>query len=222
MNEIEIAKIERIIGYIFDDKSLLITAFTHVSYSNEFGGENNEKLEFLGDSVLNFIVAEKLFHMQFDEGEMTLHRSALVSREPLKDAVIKLGLLKYYRLGRGITVDSLSTKFKSNLFEAIIAAIYLDSGLKECGKFILSNLAVDEINCDFKTQLQEILQSVRKTATYKSEQISINPPKFKATVYVDGKMLADGEGRKKRDAEKAAAKEALGLKEIIKYKKKSR
>jgi len=153
---------------------------------------------------------------------MTLHRSALVSREPLKDAVIKLGLLKYYRLGRGITVDSLSTKFKSNLFEAIIAAIYLDSGLKECEKFILSNLAVDEINCDFKTQLQEILQSVRKTATYKSEQISINPPKFKATVYVDGKMLADGEGRKKRDAEKAAAKEALGLKEIIKYKKKSR
>lgn len=222
MDASQISQIEKIIGYEFKDKQLLITAFTHASYSNEYGDENNEKLEFLGDSVLNFAVAEKLFYLKLDEGEMTLKRASLVSREPLKAALEKLDLLKFYRLGRGMTVDALSTKFKSNLFEAIVAAIYIDSGWTESKKFIFANLSVDDVNYDYKTQLQEILQAVKKSAVYETEQLSVNPPAFIARVYVDGKLLAKGEGRKKRDAEKAAARSALKLKEIGQLKKKNR
>ena len=90
MDAKQINQIEQIIGYEFKNKQLLITAFTHASYSNEYGEDNNEKLEFLGDSVLNFAVAEKLFHYRLDEGEMTLKRASRVSREPLKAALEKL------------------------------------------------------------------------------------------------------------------------------------
>ncbi len=221
MNATDVEAIEKIIGYTFKDKSLLVTAFTHTSFTNEYGEENNEKLEFFGDSILSFVVAEKLYMMKRAEGEMTLMRAALVSREPLKTALERLDLLKYYRMGKGITVESLSPKFKSNLFEAIVAAIYLDSDIKECKKFILSNLTLEDVNSDYKTQLQEILQSAKKIASYECEQLSQNPPLFSARVFVDGKFIACGEGRKKRDAEKAAAKAALGLDVIKSLKKKN-
>jgi len=214
MNPNDIKKIEEIIGYEFRDKNFLITAFTHVSYSNEFGGENNEKLEFLGDSILNFVVAEKLFYFGVDEGQMTLKRALLVSREPLKIAVERLDILKFYRLGKSLEPESLSTKFVSNLFETIVAAIYLDGGIKEAKKFILKNLVLNDVESDSKSRLQEILQKAKKVARYECETVAVNPPVFRAKVIVDGKVLAIGEGRKKRDAEKAAAKAALRLKKI--------
>ena len=94
-----IIRIEKSIDYTFKDKSLLTTAFTHSTYSYEHGGENNEKLEFLGDSILNFIVAERLYqdHLK-TEGDMTIVRSKLVSRLPLAKAVDKLGLAEYLQI----------------------------------------------------------------------------------------------------------------------------
>ena len=116
-----IAEIENIIGYTFRDKDLLETAFTHSSFSNEKHVENNEKLEFLGDSVLNFVIAELLYLTSLeDEGAMTVSRASIVSREPLAAEIEKLGLLKYLRVGIGVLrTRNWSTKFKSNLFEAI-------------------------------------------------------------------------------------------------------
>lgn len=207
--------VEQRIGYRFKDRQLLDTALTHASYANEHNVMSNERLEFLGDSILNFLVAEKLYHEGMNEGEMTKRRAKIVSRLPLALAVENLAIMEFLLLGTGAeNEEKLSVKFKSNLFEAIIGAVYLDGGcdLQPCKNFIFSHLStVTENFIDYKSKLQEFVQAKKIGAIeYKDTQISKGrTPVFFAEVFVDGKKLGEGHGGKKQEAQKNAAKQAL-------------
>ncbi len=208
------AEIEKIIGYTFRDKSLLETAFTHSSFTNEHHFENNEKLEFLGDSVLNFVVAELLYLSSLeDEGAMTASRASIVSREPLATAIEKLGLLKYLRIGIGVSkTRNWSTKFKSNLFEAVLGAIYLDGGMENAKHFVYNHLGRDIAHnaaIDYKSRLQEFKQA--RFNDLKLEYVTIDNGRkgFISKVYLGGEFVGEGTGRKKKLAEREAAKVAL-------------
>lgn len=134
----DLSEVEKAIGYTFKNKELLAAALTHASYVNEHGGKSYERLEFLGDSLVNFLVAEALYGSGQDEGTMTERRQHIVSKKPLADAVDRLGLADHVRRGNGN--DAFSVKKVSDLFESVCAAVYLDGGLEPCRKFVLGNL----------------------------------------------------------------------------------
>lgn len=204
--------VENKLGYVFKEKALLLTALTHSSYANENKGcEDNEKLEFLGDALLNFICAKQMFETCLSEGEMTKNRSSLVSRKPLKDAVVNLDLMKYVRFGNGAVQQTLSEKSISDVFEAIVAAIYLDSGdMSIVEKFITANLKDVIYERDYKSELQEKIQSQKKKVEYKTVDIgSVHAPYFSSQVMIDGIIVGKGEGKSKKEAEKQSAKQAL-------------
>lgn len=206
-------EIEKLIGYSFNNKELIKTAFNHVSYANEHGGQSNETLEFLGDSVLNFIVADILYDKEFgDEGEMSVLRAKIVSRAPLAREVERLGLLPYLKLSSGFDLEqNMSQKFISNIYEAVLAAVYKDSGLARTKEFVkktlLSHLETTPAR-DYKTKLQEAAQAQKLQVKYEDNQTSVNPPEFLSKVYVDGKLLGEGTGQRKKAAQQAAAKAA--------------
>lgn len=205
-NKEKIMAVERNIGYTFSDKSLLETALTHSSYSHLNGGENNEKLEFLGDSILNFIVAERLYFDRLtNEGAMTVVRAKLVSRTPLAKAVEKLKLLDYLRIDGGLTTSQLSVKARSNIFESVLAAIYLDSGIDQCRRFIFDNISTDSIyQVDYKSHLQEYLQSQRQSVKYIVKEIANG---FEAEAISSDNEMGVGTGRRKKEAEQNAARQ---------------
>ena len=210
----DIAIIENIIGYTFRDKSLLKTSFTHSSYTNEFYTENNERLEFLGDSVLNFVIAELLyFNAKDDEGTMTRSRASIVSREPLAAVIDKLGLLKFLKTGGGFSNPSLwSTKFRSNLFEAILGAIYLDGGIENAKRFVYNHLGRDiaqNAPVDYKSRLFEFKQSKYKDLSLEFVTADDKSGGFISKVYLGGELVGEGVGRKKKIAERVAAEAAL-------------
>lgn len=205
--------IEEIIGYSFRDKSLLCTCFTHSSYANAHKTQSNERLEFLGDAVLGFLVAKALYALDGeDEGRMTERRQKFVSEEPLKECVERAGLDKFLLCTGGMVP---SAKAVSSLFEAIVAGIYLDGGLKEAEKFVLRFLAPLErhegAGRNYKGELQEFLQArgLEKTVyTVIKEEGAAHAPRF--TVRAEGAGLAaTGEGASKSAAEKEAAKALL-------------
>lgn len=212
--QMQLTDVEKIIDYTFRDKSLLKTAFTHASFSNEHNEENNEKLEFLGDSVLNFVIAELLYLSAMkDEGAMTASRASIVSREPLANAVEKLGLLNYIRLGAGVPpTKNWSTKSKSNIFEAVLGAIYLDGGMEKAKHFVYNQLGRDiaySTIVDYKSRLQEYKQAKYNTLTleYKTEDNGQNI--FVSKVYLGDELIGEGKGKKKKLAERDAAYTAL-------------
>lgn len=200
---------EQAIGYVFKDARLLTTAFTHSSFANEQGVESNEKLEFLGDAVLDFVVAEQLYYGGGDEGDMTVRRAELVSKKPLAEAVERLGLMQFLRLGNGAAAEEASEKLKSNLFETVTAAVYLDGGLEAAKKFILNHLTMSDAVADHKTALQELLQAGAAKLSYRDRQESKFPPLFISHVLLDGRDLGCGKGRTKKEAEQQAAAAAL-------------
>ena len=210
----QIAEIEQIIGYTFKNKSLIEMAFTHSSFSNEHTVESNEKLEFLGDSVLNFVVAELLYlTAKEDEGSMTVSRASIVSREPLACAVEKLGLLRFLRTGEGVSpTKNWATKSKSNLFEAILGAIYLDGGM-ECAKhFVYSHLGREIARTsaiDSKSKLQEHKQAFYKDLELVYKTVDSGNKEFLSEVYLGGEIIGKGKGRRKQLAEQEAAAAAL-------------
>ncbi|MDE6398400.1 MAG: hypothetical protein K2L51_03675 [Clostridiales bacterium] len=143
VDTVNIAEVERILGYTFNDPALLITALTHKSYANEHRTECNGRLEYLGDSVLNLVVAERLFRARPDEeGVLTELRQHIVSRVPLAVAVRNMGLLSYYRLGKGAKegIEGFGIKPTSDIFEAALGAIYLDGGMDSARKFVEEHL----------------------------------------------------------------------------------
>lgn len=147
MSSEEIAAVEKIVGHTFSEPLLLVTALTHESFVNERKDgkrcKSNERLEFLGDSVLGMIVTEYLFRAYDSaEGVLTDMRQHIVSKEPLAAAVRDMGLLHYYRLGRGARSDKNKFKDKtvSNLFEAVLGAIYLDGGWESARQFVHAHL----------------------------------------------------------------------------------
>ena len=137
----DIKEIERIIDYHFGDSGLLAVAFTHSSLAHEQNIKSNERLEFLGDSILNMIASRHLYDSHSDtEGIMTEKRKSIVSMKPLSDAIDKLDLSKFLQLGRN--TKEVSSNMKADLFEAIVAAIYLDGGIEPAGRFIMKSLCL--------------------------------------------------------------------------------
>ncbi|HUD03363.1 MAG TPA: ribonuclease III [Patescibacteria group bacterium] len=216
---------EDVLGGKFKNLDLLITAFTHRSYLNEHKKtvkEHNERLEFLGDAVLELIVTEYLY-ANFDEPEgiLTNWRSALVRTESISAAGEKLGFNDYLRLSRGEKrgSDRARQQILANCFEAVIGAVYLDRGYDVTKQFITKYLLVtlDEILVsgswmDSKSRLQELAQSVENsTPHYKviSEDGPDHEKTFKVGVFIEENLRGTGEGPSKQTAQQRAAEAAL-------------
>lgn len=217
-------QLQQRIGYEFKDIKLLERAITHSSYANEnhlLTGDN-ERLEFLGDSVLGFITAEYLFssHKDFPEGELTKLRSYAVCEKSLFEYAKEIGLGEILRLGKGEvqTGGRERPSVLSDAFEAVIAAIFLDGGIEEAKKFVLRFVKpyVTAKPCfkDYKTILQEVVQKNQgEVLEYilVSEKGPDHDKCFKVEVHLNSNVIGAGEGRSKKQAEQAAAKEALEL-----------
>ena len=214
-------KIEENIGYIFKNKNLLKTALTHTSYANSHGIESNEKLEYLGDSILEFITSKYLFNKNLTEGEMTKVRATVVCEQSLYNVAMRLGFSDFLITGGGEKVDG-KVKNKAILadsIEAVIAAIYLDSNLENAEKFIITNLKdamlADSKHADekdHKTALQERLQehgNVKIEYRIIEEKGPDHDKYFVTEVLCDEKVLAKGSGKSKKAAEMEAARIAL-------------
>lgn len=217
------------IGYDFRDKRLLEQAFTHRSYLNEnraLGREHNERLEFLGDAVLELVVTEFLFAKYPDkpEGDLTAYRAALVNTVSISDAGTKLGMNEYLLLSRGESRDTGRARqiILANAFEALIGALYLDSGYHSARDFISKQLfhktedvVANRLWQDAKSRLQEVAQEkAGVTPTYQTlDQSGPDHDKvFVIGAYIGNEKVATGEGRSKQEAEQDAAQKALAAK----------
>lgn len=216
-------ELEKKIGYIFKNKSLLRNALTHSSYANEAGNcESNERLEFLGDSVLGFVTAEALYRKMSGspEGEMTRRRAAEVCEKALFGYAKSIGLGSYLLLGKGEEHSGGRERpsLLADAFESLIAAIYLDGGIKPARKFIRRfigrvDVEQDELQ-DYKTLLQEIIQkNPEEHIDYilVGESGPAHDRRFEVEVHLNSNVIGAGVGRSKKKAEQAAAREALSL-----------
>ena len=212
-------QLETIIGYKFKHPELLETALTHTSYANETRPpvKHNERLEFLGDSVLQIVSADYLFYAYADrpEGDLTRIRSSLVSEGALFQFAQEINLGDYLRLGRGEEHCGGRTRpsVVSDAFEALIAALYLDGGMEVAKNFILPFITEGKTaEEDYKTQLQEVVQQ-DPSAVLRYEVTGESGPdhakKFTVCVWRNGEKLAEAPGRSKKAAEQHAAKLAL-------------
>jgi ribonuclease-3 len=217
-------ELQQRISYTYRDSRLLERALTHRSFANENRlAEHNERMEFLGDAVLNLVVSELLMHAwpASPEGDLSRYRAAVVSEASLAAAARRIGLGEFLRLGRG--EDQSRGREKESLLadslEALIASIYLDGGIAEVRAFI-TRLFQDAVQkardagaCrDFKTELQELSQErLRTLPEYRvvSESGPDHQKEFTVELTVAGKALGSGTGRSKKDAEQKAAREAL-------------
>ena len=220
-------QLETIIGYTFKNPELLETALTHTSYANESRTpvKHNERLEFLGDSVLSVVVADYLFHQSGrPEGELTRMRASLVSEDALFQFAQEIQLGEYLRLGHGEDLGGGRSRpsVVSDAFEAVIAALYLDGGMDVARKFILPFITEGKhAEADYKTRLQEIVQQnpeERLSYVVESESGPDHDKHFVVAVRFNSDRVARGEGRSKKAAEQCAAKEALKLLGVIKEK----
>ncbi|GMB10564.1 MAG: ribonuclease III [Candidatus Improbicoccus devescovinae] len=221
--KIDLLSFERNLGYDFNDKKKLINALTHSSFANEFGsGENYERLEFLGDSIIEFVTSEYIYvnFPQMPEGDLTRLRAALVCKKTLKKFSILLEVGKYLRLSHGEQRGGgrERSSILADVFESVIAAVYLDSGIEQAKKIIIKFISneiqnSDEDFCkDYKTEIQEIVQvDEHKELCY--ELINVTGPDhdkfFTVELIIDGKKISQGIGKSKKEAEQQAAKQAV-------------
>lgn len=222
-------KIEKKIGYTFRDGALLERAFTHASASVR---DNYQNLEFLGDSVLGFIVSRTLYseYADTDEGSLTKMRAAVVSERPLAAAIDRLGVAEELITGESEKKNGVSdhSSVKCDLFESLTAAIYLDGGLDEAEKFVLGALS-EEIaaaadsakRSDAKSRINEYAMKKGVSAEYREEKRTGAPhmPVFTFSLLLGGEVAGEGSGTSKREAQQAAAREALARIEKRKPKK---
>ena len=216
-------KIEKSIGYIFKNKNLLKTALTHTSYANEHNIESNEKLEFLGDSILEFISSKIIFnnYPNLTEGEMTKVRATVVCEKSLYQIAKKHNFSDFLYVGKSErkTKGNERPAIMADSVEAVIAAMYFDSGLETCEKFIYTNLkeeikkATKHVGMkDYKTVLQEKLQEngeVKIEYNVIEEKGPDHNKVFVSEVKLNGERLAVGEGRSKKISEMEAARKVL-------------
>ena len=219
----DLEKLERSIEYTFKDKKLLKQALTHTSYAYENKVESNEKLEFLGDSILEFISSKYIYnnYKKLREGEMTKVRAEVVCEDSLYKVAQKHNFSDFILIGKSEygTGGNFKPAILADSIEATIAAIYFDGGLTEAERFIVDNLKEAIENStkhvgmkDFKTVLQEKLQEngdVHIKYTVIKETGPDHDKVFTVKVEVDGKLLATGEGKTKKHAEMNAAGKAL-------------
>ena len=216
-------KAETEIEYTFKNKELLKTAFTHTSYAYEKNVESNEKLEFLGDSILEFISSDYLYtnYINLHEGEMTKVRATVVCEKSLHKVALKHNFGDFLFLGKSERNSNGNKRpaILADSVEAVIAAMYLDGGLEAVKKFIIKNLK-EEIeqashhvgDKDYKTVLQEKLQEhgeVKIEYEIINESGPDHDKSFEAQVIFNGRILANGSGKSKKSAEMQAAKKAL-------------
>lgn len=219
------ADLEKTLGVVFKNKDLLKEALAHRSYLNEhpsFPLDNNERLEFLGDAVLELVVTDFLYcNYKNPEGELTNWRAALVNRQILADIALKLDISKDLLLSRGETRGGEKSRriILANAIEAVIGAIYLDRGLAVTKKFIEKNILnllpeiiEKKLYIDAKSNLQEVIQDrLSITPVYKviSEKGPDHAKHFKIGVYASEKIIGKGEGSSKQEAQQKAASDAL-------------
>ena len=218
-----IMNLEEKIGYTFKEKKFLEIALTHTSYANEMKGRmNNERSEFLGDAVLELISSEYIFktYPYLSEGQMTKTRAYCVCEDSLAEIANKYSFSDFLHVGK--SEEKVNGVYRNSILadsvEAVIGAIFLDSGFEEAKKFILPNLVskVEEYlkngGKDYKTQLQEKLQvhgDVKIEYKIVREDGPEHDKTFVSEVYCNGKFLGQGKGKTKKDAEMEAAKKAL-------------
>ncbi|MCI8291062.1 MAG: ribonuclease III [Clostridia bacterium] len=217
-----LSNFENSIGYSFKNKDLLREALTHTSYAYANKVKSNERLEYLGDSILEFIISEYLFleYKKLSEGEMTKVRANVVCEDSLFEIAQRHNFSDFLYLGKSEQHSQNSKKaLMADSVEAVIAAIFLDSNLENSRKFILENLK-DTVRIasknvgmkDYKTVLQEKLQingEVKIQYNVIREEGPDHDKTFIVEVSCDGKVLAEGRGKNKKNAEMEAAKVAL-------------
>lgn len=224
MNKLKLKEFQEALGVEFTNLSYLKKALTHSSFANQFKDtEYNERLEFLGDSVLQLCITEYLFKNYVDkaEGELTKIRSLIVCENSLFEIAKGLNLGNYIRMSKGeeLTGGRNRTSIQADAVEAVLAAIYLDKGLEFTREFILDRFSdiiekaiENKIILDFKTKLQEHLQKNGEVnITYELVKFE-GPPhrrKFFTKVLINGECMGEGEGFSKKEAEQASAKQAL-------------
>lgn len=224
MKQEKIIEFEQKIGYQFANPDLLVTALTHSSYSNEKKlrkYECNERLEFLGDAVLELISSEKIFkdNPEKPEGDLTKIRASYVCEPTLALCAREIHLGEYIQLGKGedMTGGRERDSVLSDAMEATIGAVYLDGGFSRAKEyveaFILKDIEKKKLFYDSKTYLQEIVQKDYKSLEYVllKEEGPDHNKSFEAGVCIDGKLLTSAVGRTKKKAEQAAAYQALLL-----------
>jgi len=210
------------LGYRFKNLSLLENALTHSSYANENHSPmgSNERLEFLGDSILGMVTADHLYktHPHLPEGDLTRTRAALVCEESLVEVADMLDLGAYLRLGKGEDHGGgrMRPSIRADAVEAVLAAVYLDGGLEDARKiiqhFILDREQEKSESRDYKTALQELVQRTPgRSIVYRlvSESGPDHCRTFVMEVSVDRRCLGRGEGHSKKEAEQMAAKAAI-------------
>ena len=215
-------RLQKNLGYRFKDISLLETALTHSSYANEKGEGTvcNERLEFLGDSILGFVSAKYFYeNFNYPEGELTKHRAAKVCENALCMFAKELEIGPALRLGKGEMRMGGSERpsILADAFEAVLAAVYLDGGLDEASKIVLRFIprhdALEEAK-DYKTILQEIIQRNREERieyVLVGEEGPDHAKSFTVEVHLNSNVIGRGKGKSKKLAEQHAAKEALEL-----------
>ncbi|MGN0106412.1 MAG: ribonuclease III [Hominilimicola sp.] len=215
--------VEERIGYTFKNTRLLENALTHSSYANESKKESNERLEFLGDSVLSLIISDYIYRRlpNVAEGWLSKYRATLVCEQSLYEISKKISLSKFILLGKGeeMTGGRERPSIVSDAFEAVLAAIYLDGGMEVARKWVIVLMrdAIDDVVMghrynDYKTMLQEALQRGTKgKVTYRtvSETGQDHNKMFEVEVLVDDVPQNKGKGRSKKEAEQDAAHTAL-------------
>ncbi|MDD5291167.1 MAG: ribonuclease III [Patescibacteria group bacterium] len=222
------SKLEDILGFKFKDENLLKQAVVHRSYLNEhpaFGLNHNERLEFLGDAVLEIVVTEYLFYHfpETPEGDLTNWRASLVNAKMLSEIANEIGLEDYLYLSKGESKDKNSKARQyilANAVEALIGAVYLDHGLKTVKKFIkeniiskLDNILENKLYLDPKSKFQEKAQEIHGVTPYYKVLSETGPDHskiFEVGLYLNEELVAKGKGSSKQEAQVKAA--AAGLK----------
>ena len=212
-------ELEKKINYIFKNKDLLKTSLTHPSYVNEHKKENlenNQRLEFLGDAVVELVVSNYLYKTfkDFNEGMLTKYRIKIVCEQTLANAAIKLELYKYLLIGNGENIEKVknNNSILCDTFESIVAAIFLDSGIDEVERFLKRTILIDEIvysiDTDYKSIIYEYASKHKFDIEYRVDE-EIGPDhdkKFVVSLFLDKKCVSTGFGSSKKHAEQDAAR----------------
>lgn len=200
----------------FKQKDLLELALTHSSYSNEHGGGNYERLEFLGDAVLQLIMSDYLYnHFDVQEGELSKIRASFVCEEALAQYSKDVGIDTHIRVGNG-QIKNINDTIIADTFESVLGAIYLDQGFLVAQKYALEVIVPYILEHrvflgDYKSHLQEMVQTDKKSLEYVmvSEDGPSHDKTFVFEVVIDGIVYGKGTGKSKKDAEQQAAKDAI-------------
>ena len=212
--------IEQRIGYEFKNKELLRQAFVHSSYAHEENIRDNDRMEFFGDAILEYLVSEYIFkkYRDCDEGQLSKMRAVVVSADGLRPVVDDLRILECLLVaGSSSNIRSLSRKIEANLYEALLCAIYLDGGMPAARRFVIKTLktsmdnAARNLRQNYKSLVQEYCQQRRWNVDYKQLEKSgpDNTPRFTYALYINGKRVSEGSGSSIKNAQQEAARKIV-------------